>query len=243
MGANTKTSRRSVLGHGDLAGSLIAIFPLFLAYEVGVMFSSSVNGVDFVTRHVFAAVGRDRESFLLVQLILALGFLGYVLYARGRRELARPTLLALTLESTIYALTLGSFIVFVMQELLGFVMDGNGSAAMALAEMGEILVVSLGAGVHEELIFRLGLMAGGAALLKWSGMGHGIAVIIALAGSAFAFSLAHHIGPHGEPFETGVFVYRALAGVIFGLIFYYRSLAHAVYTHFFYDLYVLVLRG
>jgi hypothetical protein len=241
MGANTKASRRSVLGHGDLAGSLIAIFPLFLAYEVGVMFSSSVNGVDFVTRHVFAAVGRDRESFLLVQLVLALGFLGYVLYARRRRELARPTLLALALEATIYALTLGSFIVFVMQELLGFVMDG--SAEMVLGDLGEILVVSLGAGVHEELIFRLGLMAGGAALLAWSGMSHGISVIIALAFSAFAFSLAHHIGPHGESFQTGVFVYRALAGAIFGLIFYYRSLAHAVYTHFFYDLYVLVLRG
>jgi hypothetical protein len=229
-----------VLGHGDLAGSLIAIFPLFLAYEVGVMFSSAINGVDFVTRHVFAAVGHDRERFLLVQLVLALGFLGYVLHVRRRRELARPALLALVLEATIYALTLGSFIVFVMQELLGFAMDG--SAGMALGRAGEILVVSLGAGVHEELVFRLGLMAGGALLLEALGMGHGLAVILALAGSAAAFSLAHHIGPYGEAFQLGVFVYRALAGAIFGLIFYYRSLAHAVYAHFLYDLYVLVLQ-
>ena len=54
---------------------------------------------------------------------------------------------------------------------------------------------------------------------------------------------AHHVGPYGDPFARGVFTYRALAGVVFGLVFYYRSLAHAVYTHFLYDFYVLVVRG
>lgn len=241
MGAKITAARGSVLGHGDLTSSLILIFPLFLAYEVGVMFSSSVNGVDFVTRHVYAAVERDRERYLLVQLVLALAFLGFVLYMRRRRDFARPALLGLVLEAAIYALTLGSFIVFLMQDVLGFVMDGT--AAMALGAMGEAVVIALGAGVHEELVFRLGLMAGGAALLAWTGMRHGIAVALALLGSATVFSLAHHIGPHGDPFALGVFVYRALAGVIFGLIFYYRSLAHAVYTHFLYDVYVLALRG
>jgi hypothetical protein len=241
MGTNTTATRGSVLGHGDLAASLILIFPLFLAYEVGVMFSSSVNGVDFVTRHVFAAVNHDREHYLLVQLVLAVIFLGYVLHARRRREVAPPTILSVVLEAAIYALTLGSFIVFVMQEVLGFALDGT--AAMVIGELGEAVVISLGAGVHEEIVFRLGLMAGGAAVLKWTGTGHTLAVILALLGSACVFSLAHHIGPHGDPFQLGVFVYRALAGAIFGLIFYYRSLAHAVYTHFLYDLYVLVLRS
>ena len=59
---------------------------------------------------------------------------------------------------------------------------------------------------------------------------------------ALLFSGAHHVGPLGDPFTLPVFTYRVLAGVIFGLIFYYRSLAHAVYTHFLYDVYVLVLR-
>lgn len=241
MAANTTARRGSALGHGDLVASLIVIFPLFLAYEVGVMFSSSVNGVDFVTRHVFAVLDRDRERYLLVQLVLALGFLGFVLYVRRRRDFARPQVMTLLLEAAIYALTLGSLIVFLMQDVLGFVLDG--AAAMALGEIGEAVVISLGAGVHEELVFRLGLMAGGTALLAWSGVRHGIAMFLALLGSALVFSLAHHIGPHGDPFQAGVFVYRALAGLIFGLIFYFRSLAHAVYTHFLYDLYVLALRS
>ncbi|WP_428266459.1 CPBP family intramembrane glutamic endopeptidase [Haliangium sp.] len=231
----------SVLGHGDLATSLILIFPLFLAYEIGVMFSSSVNGVDFVTRHVFAAVEYERDRYLLVQLGFAVAFLGYVLYMRRRRELSRDVVLPLVLEAAVYALTLGSFIVFLMQNVLGFALAPG--SAMSIGAIGDAVVVSLGAGVHEELVFRLGLMAGGAALLRWGGVTHSLAVASALFASALVFSLAHHIGPYGEPFQLGVFVYRSMAGAIFGLIFYYRSLAHAVYTHFLYDLYVLVLRA
>lgn len=241
MGSTRNSGGRSVLGHGDLATSLILVFPLFLAYEIGVMFSSAINGVDFVTRHVFAAVDHDRDRYLLVQLVMAVAFLGYVLYMRKRRDLSRHIVLPMVLESAIYALTLGSFIVFVMQSLLGVALTIG--AELALGQTGEAIVIALGAGVHEEMVFRLGLMAGGAALLKWTGMKHGIAIAVALAVSAVLFSLAHHVGPHGETFQLGVFVYRTLAGFIFGLIFYYRSLAHAVYTHFLYDVYVLVIRA
>jgi membrane protease YdiL (CAAX protease family) len=38
-----------------------------------------------------------------------------------------------------------------------------------------------------------------------------------------------------------VFTFRLLAGVAFALIFYYRSLAHAVYAHALYDVWVLVV--
>ena len=44
--------------------------------------------------------------------------------------------------------------------------------------------------------------------------------------------------PHGEPFTAHAFAFRALAGVAFGAIFWYRSLAHAVYAHVLYDLVV-----
>lgn len=230
----------SVLGHGDLVSSLILIFPLFLAYEIGVMFSTSINGVDFVTRIIFAAVGYDRDNYLLVQLVLAAAFFAFVIRARGHNVLRSEVVIPVVLESAIYALTLGSFIILIMQKLLGFALSVGDS--MALGATGETVVVALGAGVHEELVFRLGLMAGGAALLERTGMYLRFAVPLALGVSAVVFSLAHHLGPYGESFSLDVFTYRVLAGAIFGLIFYYRSLAHAVYAHFLYDLYVLVIR-
>jgi hypothetical protein len=226
----------SPFGHGDIPTSLLLIFPLFLAYEVGVMFSPTVNGVDFVTRWVFAAVGYDRERYLYVHLGLAVAFLALLIYLRAKRGFTLKILPPVLVESVIYALTLGTAIVFIMDRVLGLGANELGGRAQAV-------VMSLGAGVHEELVFRLGLMGGAIAALTLVRVSRGPAVILALAASAALFSAAHHAGPLGEPFDTSVFVYRVLAGVAFGLIFYFRSLAHAVYAHFLYDVYVMVLRS
>jgi hypothetical protein len=228
-----------VMGYGDLPTSLVLIFPLFLAYGIGVMFSSTVNGVDFVTRLIFAAVGRDRTYYLIAHLVLGGAFLALILYLRSRRAIQWHAVGPMLLESAIYALTVGTFIIFVMDQLLGFFIAPD----LDLGQTGEALVTSLGAGVHEELVFRLGLMAGGAALLTKTGMRVGPAVAFALLGSALIFSAAHHLGPLGDRFELDVFTYRVLAGIVFGVIFYFRSLAHAVYTHFLYDADVLILRS
>jgi len=226
----------SPFGHGDIPTSLLLIFPLFLAYEVGVMFSPTVNGVDFVTRWVFAAVGYDRERYLYVHLGLAVAFLALLIYLRAKRGFTLKILPPVLIESVVYALTLGTAIVFIMDRVLGLGANELGGRAQAV-------VMSLGAGVHEELVFRLGLMGGAIAALTLVRVSRGPAVLLALAASAALFSAAHHAGPLGEPFDTSVFVYRMLAGVAFGLIFYYRSLAHAVYAHFLYDVYVMVLRS
>jgi len=248
MGRSVVAEPVGVLGYGDLATSLILVAPLFLAYQVAVAFSRSINGVDFVTRWILVAVGHDHTRYLLVQLVLAALFVAFIVWARRQRAVARETAVPMMLESAIYALTLGSVIVLLMQELFGLggadpqISSVAHELALALSDTGEAVVVALGAGVHEELVFRLGLMAGTAALLLRLGVSRRIAVIAALAGSSLVFSLAHHAGVHGEPFHLDVFTYRTLAGVVFGLVFYYRSLAHAVYTHFFYDLYVLALK-
>ena len=228
----------SPFGRGDLPTSLLLIFPLFLAYEIGVLFSPTVNGVDFVTRWVFAAVGYDRERYLAVHLALAGAFLAVLVWAHRRRGFSLRTLAPpLLFESAIYALTLGTVILFLMDRVLGLALDAT------LGPRSQEVVMSLGAGVHEELVFRLGLMGGGVAALLLLRASRGIAVLLALAASSLLFAAAHHAGPLGEPFTTQAFVYRTLAGLAFGLIFYYRSLAHAVYTHFLYDVYVLVLHA
>ena len=115
-------------------------------------------------------------------------------------------------------------------------------AHLVIGATGDAIVISLGAGVHEELVFRLGAMAGGLALLRRTALSPRAQFAIALCGSALLFSLAHHLGAYGEPFRVHAFVFRALVGVLFGLVFWYRSFAHAVYAHVLYDLYVLVLR-
>jgi hypothetical protein len=219
-------------GKGDLGASLVLVFPLFLAYAVGLIFAGHVNGVDFVSRHVWAACGEDRVRYLAVHAVIAVGFVIWVRRTRRARSLSADVVLPLVIEATIYALTLATLIHFVMDLVPG----------LAVASAGDRVVASLGAGVHEELVFRLGLGAGGAWLLVRAGASRPLAIGLALVASSLLFSWAHHLGPHGEAWHRDVFVYRALAGAVFALIFWFRSLAHAVYAHVLYDVWVLVIR-
>jgi len=214
----------SPTGNGDVAASLVLIFPLLLAYEIGVLFAGRVNGADVVTRGLYAAVG-SRAAYLLVHLVFAIGFLVWI--RRGRRwatlslEVAAPVIL----EAAIYALTLGAVGTLIVDKLLGLGVGGS-------------LVSALGAGVHEELVFRLGAMAGVVALLARTPLDRRLAIVVALIVSCVVFAAAHHVGSHGEPWTAHAFAYRCVAGCAFGLIFWFRSLAHAVYAHALYDVLV-----
>ena len=212
-------------GHGDLAASLVLIVPLLLAYEIGVLFAGTVNGADVVTRALYGAVG-SRAAYLLVHAVFAIGFLIWVRRDGRWRTLSLDVAAPVILEAAVYALTLGALGALVVQKLLGLGLT-TGS-----------LVSALGAGVHEELVFRLGAFAGLVAVLARTQLPRRVSIVLALAASAALFAAAHHVGAHGEPFTAHVFAYRCVAGLAFGLIFWFRSLAHAVYAHVLYDLVV-----
>ena len=211
-------------GHGDLEASLVLVFPLLLAYEVGVLFFGRVNGADVVTRLLYTLLA-SKGLYLLVHALVAVWFLLWI--RRGQRwgTLRLEVVAPVVLEAAIYALTLGAVVNLVLEKLLGLGL-GIGS-----------VVSALGAGVHEEIVFRLGLFAGLASLLERRQQR--FAMPVALIVSSVAFAAAHHIGAHGEPFTMHAFAFRSLAGAAFGAIFWYRSLAHAVYAHVLYDLVVV----
>src|SRR5690606_26510975 len=118
-------------------------------------------------------------------------------------DVAAPVIL----EAAIYALTLGALGALVVEKLLGLGLT-----------MGS-LISALGAGVHEELVFRLGAFAGLVALLARTRLPRRVSILIALAVSSALFAAAHHVGVHGEPFTAHAFAYRCVAGFAFGLIF------------------------
>ena len=225
---------RAVLGRGDLGASLLYVFPLLLVYDIGVMFSPIHNGVDFLSRWIHSALGQ--KYYVIVHLVALSLFLLLVVWMRRNRHPTQARFVPMFLESGVFALTLGSVILFVMQYVLR--MDPS----LAAGGLGSGAVLSIGAGVHEELVFRLGLCAGGAFVGRHAGLKHRWAVAVAFLISSLVFSAVHHVGALGDPFRVGVFVYRTLAGLAFAMLFYFRSLAHATYTHALYDVYVMLLR-
>jgi hypothetical protein len=230
-------------GRVDPLTSAILVFPLFLIYQLGILLSRGLNGVDFVTSSLVQLCERDLGNYLIVLAGLLVGYAAILILLRQRDSFDPKAFVPVLAESTFYALTMGSIILFVMHRFVelvpGLVVSGPLAAALSSGlNFLDIVVISAGAGLHEELLFRL-LGIGGLSWLLAGAMGEKQAWVMALVISSLTFSLAHHIGPSGEPFEFAAFSYRALAGVMFALIYQVRGFAVAVWTHAIYDVYVL----
>jgi membrane protease YdiL (CAAX protease family) len=65
--------------------------------------------------------------------------------------------------------------------------------------------------------------------------------VLAFAISSLLFSAAHYHPFGSEDWEVWSFAYRAVAGVLFGILFVTRGFAVAAYTHALYDIHVLLL--
>jgi CAAX prenyl protease-like protein len=226
----------------NLLTSLVLVFPLFLVYQVGVLFTlPMLNGADFLTVFLFRNLGLTQPAYLGYTAIVAVAFAIAVVVLRRRQQFDGSLVWRVFIESGIYALTMGSLIVFVMTRVFGI--SPRLAGGIAAQSFGTRIVMSVGAGVYEETVFRLGLMAGLTALLeRLLGLRRWVAAMIGLAVSSVLFSAMHHIPPYGDPFTIGVFTFRVLAGACFGLLFWFRGFAVAVYTHALYDLYVLIVR-
>ncbi|MEC9072736.1 MAG: CPBP family intramembrane glutamic endopeptidase, partial [Myxococcota bacterium] len=209
------------------------ILPLALLYGLGLLVASpsARSGVDLISDELLVALGI--RGYIITQLSLAVILIAYAAWTLRRRILRYAMLTGpVILEASIYGLVMGTLILSVMeqQHLLGPVMDPGDHL--------ERFVVAAGAGLHEELVFRVILIP----LLAW--IGHRALAMpqpIAWAGAAIVSSLlfagAHHLA--GETFTHFAFAYRTFAGLIFAGVYMTRGFAVAAWTHAAYDLHVL----
>lgn len=222
----------------DSLGSAVLVFPLLLIYQLGILSGRGQNGVDFVTRALIGVARRDVSNYLVILAVMLVVYAAVVVLLRKRGTFHPRDFLPMLVESSVYALVMGSIIMFVINQFASLV------PGLAIGERGtlDIIVISAGAGFHEELVFRL-LLMGGIGWLLSGIVSPRRAWVGALILSSLAFSLAHHIGPAGEAFTFAAFIYRFLAGALFALIYQLRGFAVAAWTHALYDVYVLSLSG
>jgi hypothetical protein len=231
-------------GRVDPLTSAILVFPLLLIYQLGILLSRGRNGVDYLTASLVELSERDLDNYLWMLGGLLVGYAALLVILRQRESFDPRAFIPVLAESTFYALTMGSIILFAMHRFVEVVPGLSLMPALSIGggqlSMIDVIVISAGAGLHEELIFRLGGVGG----LSWllAGItGEKRAWMAAAVISSLVFSLAHHVGPSGEAFEFAAFTYRSLAGLFFAIIYQIRGFAVAVWTHALYDVYVLSL--
>jgi hypothetical protein len=210
--------------------------PIFVVYHLGVMFLPVRNAADVVTQELVALAHHDRISYAALTVGLGALFVAALLMlGRGDKLLRWQSFAWLALEGVVYAVAMRLVAAAVVGEL--FLANGVEGRFTGF-------VMSLGAGLYEEVAFRVVLFGLGLACLRvllhpasrlqrWS-LAIGWAVVCAL-----VFSAWHHVGAYGDALDPRVFVFRAVCALVFTVIYVTRGFAPTVWTHVSYDVWVL----
>jgi hypothetical protein len=225
----------------DPWSDLVLTLPMFIGYHLGVIFLPIRNAADVVTRELVALAGHDRAAYGGLTLAIGLAYV-LVLGLAGRGHALRwQRFVLIAFEGIVYAVVVR----VVASYVVGRVFLGPQPASVQ--EMGPFsgIVMSLGAGFYEELAFRVALFGGGLRLLTLfypltTAVRRGVVPIVWALLTSGAFSAWHYVGPLGDPFDAQSFIFRWVCGLVFVAIYALRGFAPVVWTHAFYDLWVLV---
>ncbi len=221
--------------------------PLLTFYGLGsIILPETRNGVDIVSTGLSWAFNSFDASgwqpYALFYGILLLLNLGLIAWLKRSNRFDGRYFLPLIAECAVYAIVTGTLSSYLTRNVL----EAFHLAALPLSmdrSIGPVagLFISAGAGLHEELVFRLVGIAGVARVLlgsEWRARTSRLLVIVVV--SSLVFSAAHHLV---EPFRFSAFLFRTFAGLLFAALFLGRGFAVAAWTHALYDVWVIVVLG
>lgn len=229
--------------------SLLFALPLLIIYQVLAAVAPPApggvalrNGADVILESVFVWLAGAWGPRLFMLCLIGAGAWLIARDLRANHNLSPAVLGGMLLESVCLSLVFG----VVVGGLTAAVLGGPPPAlavGFSLQRLSRwtMLMLSLGAGIYEELLFRVvlvGLIAWGAKkLLGWRPL---IAGVTATVLGALIFSAFHYIGPFGDRFEVYSFVFRTIAGLFFSGLYLLRGFGITAWTHALYDVFLLL---
>jgi membrane protease YdiL (CAAX protease family) len=244
--------------------SLLFVAPLLLVYETAswrLGADAARNGADVWLRSALDALGFG-HSFLLPAMTVAL-LLAWHHVSCQRWRLPMSLFYGMALECLLLAVALVT-----LAQIQGAVLKTVGislapsrstssqlTAGTAAQSLGSVepasapvdsarrqsmrrLISFLGAGIYEEVLFRLMLMPLCVALLQRLGASRASSILTAVVVTSVLFALAHYVGPHGDRWQSFSFLFRVLAGGFFAWLFVERGFGVAAGAHAGYDILV-----
>jgi hypothetical protein len=239
--------------------SLLFALPLLVLYEAlaaalsGNPRGDVRNGADVLLRQAFGFAFGDWGQVVLGALLIGGSVYLVGRDLRGGGGLRFKVFPWMLVESVLLALAFGVVVGTVTAQLLRPI----GALSAVLAEAAQAggqaggpvwmgwwtrLMLSLGAGLYEELLFRV-LLVGALGQLarrafRWTPRSAGIFATVV---GALLFSAFHYVGPYGDPLRLDSFLFRFIAGIFFSAMYLLRGFGITAWTHALYDAFLLVL--
>lgn len=224
--------------------SLAFVVPLLLIYELGILLLGNEairNGLDEMLRFHMYQLGIGE---MLILPVLTVAILLCLHHKHKDRWNIRPLVLLGMIVESIF---LGLILLWAAKAQKVF-FDGSqvsvlflGHADIYSIQWWSSTIAFLGAGIYEELVFRLMILLPfiwlGTKMLKMKTSVTIAAVVI----TSVLFALLHYqvINPSGLPFDWSSFAIRFVASVFFCTVFLTRGFGVAVGTHAAYDVLTL----
>ncbi|MCY2954499.1 MAG: CPBP family intramembrane metalloprotease [Planctomycetota bacterium] len=220
---------------------LVFLLPMLVMYEVGTRYFASdwarhaeMRVLAFTMfrqfMELFGASGRYLPPLAVVGILLAMH-----IARRDPWKFQVGTAFGMVVESALLALpllALGSL----LRRYLVLYAGGAG------ARSG--FVLALGAGIYEELVFRLmAFTVLNILLIDLLQVGKWAAYVLIVVSSSVLFAAYHYWGPMAEPFRLSDFAFRTVAGAYFGWLFITRGFGITAGSHVAYDMYYFGLRA
>ena len=229
--------------------SLFMLLPLIVVYEVGVLFCAydptltlpDVLAHSMIARFVtvFGITPRLLPGLIVVVLLLSM----HVFH--GQRSPFSPRLyLNMGIEAGLLSVPLFVFMLVLGRQMWALV--PLQAAAHAPISWQAQMFLSLGAGIYEELLFRvIAIALLHYILVDYLALPDTLGTALTVAGSALAFALYHFdlsAGPGQEhAFSFPSFVCYAFGGVYLAVVYVLRGFGIAASTHACYDILVTLM--
>lgn len=231
---------------------LVFLLPVLVLYELGATFY--LTGPDGQPRTIAAwgMLARFFEAFGVFGLHLPAALLVTVLLIwhlllRDPWRLRPSVPIGMAMESFVWTipLTILAMVLVGGQDAPPAVqVQPSGADGLLALPWQARLTISAGAGLYEELLFRMIAIAAAHALLVdvmhlSNRLGGALAVLL----SALAFTLYHRVSPAGDPSAWAVLGFYFAAGLYFGGLYLLRGFGLVVAVHVLYDILALVVIG
>ena len=218
--------------------SAVAALPLLVIYEILIVLSQSRywgirNAADVWIRTFLMAFDLQAQHITFVLIGISLALIP-IAKSRARGIKLKANYFALMFaECLTFSLVLGVVLQSILR-LSGLSSGGPGSGLM------QNLALSVGAGLFEEIIFRVILLNLLFLLLSPLLKKKIVAAVFSVLLASFLFSLSHYVGTMADTWQLYSFMFRWAAGLLFTVLYFVRGFAITSYTHALYDIWVLV---